>query len=60
MPEIYPFKVAVSDEVLEDLQQRLTHTRWPEAETVDDWTQGGASCLRDGAGRLLARRIRLA
>src|SRR5690606_12797894 len=23
-----------------DLQQRLARTRWPDAETVDDWSQG--------------------
>ena len=25
---------------LEDLRDRLRRTRWPEAETVDDWSQG--------------------
>ena len=28
------------DEQLEDLRARLRPTRWPEAETVDDWSQG--------------------
>lgn len=35
-----PFQVAVSDEELNSLHQRLTNTRWPEAETCDDWSQG--------------------
>jgi pimeloyl-ACP methyl ester carboxylesterase len=38
--EISPFVIAVSDEVLADLKQRLKNTRWPEAELVDDWSQG--------------------
>ncbi len=37
---IRPFRLAVPDEVLDDLRRRLTHTRWPEKETVDDWRQG--------------------
>ena len=40
MADIKPFSIAVSDEDLADLKQRLTQTRWPEAETVDDWSQG--------------------
>ena len=38
--EIRPFKIQVSDETLEDLKRRLATTRWPEAEPVDDWSQG--------------------
>lgn len=38
--EIKPFRIAVDDAVLDDLRQRLRHTRWPEAELVDDWRQG--------------------
>ena len=37
---IKPFKVAIADAELQDLKQRITRTRWPERETVDDWTQG--------------------
>jgi len=40
MSEIAPFRIAVSDEQLDDLKRRLTNTRWPEAECVDDWSQG--------------------
>ena len=35
-----PFRIAVADDVLHDLRARLRHTRWPEAELVDDWSQG--------------------
>ncbi len=37
---ISPFRIAVGDNVLEDLRTRLRRTRWPEAELVDDWSQG--------------------
>jgi pimeloyl-ACP methyl ester carboxylesterase len=35
-----PFQIHASDEDLDDLRRRLRATRWPEAELVDDWTQG--------------------
>ncbi len=38
--EIRPFRVEVADEQLADLRDRLRRTRWPERETVDDWSQG--------------------
>lgn len=37
---IRPFRIAVDDAVLDDLRERLRRTRWPEAELVDDWSQG--------------------
>ena len=40
MTDIRPFRIAVSDDDLADLRTRLAHTRWPERECVDDWTQG--------------------
>ncbi len=40
MAEAKPFRIETSDADLEDLKQRLARTRWPNAETVDDWTQG--------------------
>jgi epoxide hydrolase len=40
MKDITPFRIAVSDDHLDDLRQRLTRTRWPEAQCVDDWSQG--------------------
>src|SRR5438034_11657029 len=40
MTEITPFRVEATDDELTDLRDRLARTRWPEAETVDDWSQG--------------------
>ena len=40
MSEIKPFKLAVPEAALEDLRARLANTRWPERETVSDWSQG--------------------
>lgn len=40
MSEVRPFRIAVSDDALADLRDRLTRTRWPEQECVDDWSQG--------------------
>jgi pimeloyl-ACP methyl ester carboxylesterase len=37
---IVPFRVEISDGELRDLADRLGRTRWPEAEPVDDWSQG--------------------
>jgi pimeloyl-ACP methyl ester carboxylesterase len=37
---ITPFRIHASDEQLDDLRRRLRATRWPERETVDDWSQG--------------------
>jgi len=38
--ELIPFHVEVPESELEDLRGRLARTRWAEAETVDDWSQG--------------------
>jgi len=32
--------IAIPDHELEDLSSRLSTTRWPEREPVDDWSQG--------------------
>jgi hypothetical protein len=37
---IRPFRVNVAEEDLVDLRRRLAMTRWPEAETVADPSQG--------------------
>ena len=37
---IRPFTIDVADDVLTDLRERLRATRWPDAELVDDWSQG--------------------
>jgi epoxide hydrolase len=38
--DIIPFLIDVPEAELEDLRQRLRRTRWPEAATVGDWSQG--------------------
>ncbi|HEY2950377.1 MAG TPA: epoxide hydrolase [Micromonosporaceae bacterium] len=38
--EVTPFRIEVPEGELRDLRARLERTRWPEAETVDDWSQG--------------------
>ena len=38
--QIRPFRIDVADVDLTDLRDRLMRTRWPETETVDDWSQG--------------------
>jgi hypothetical protein len=37
---VEPFKVSVPQSAVDDLKRRLTSTRWPERETVGDWSQG--------------------
>lgn len=39
-PLIRPFTVAIPDAEIADLKQRLARTRWPDRETVPDWSQG--------------------
>src|SRR5260370_10661917 len=38
--ELTPIRVAFPQEALDDLKRRLAATRWPEQETVSDWSQG--------------------
>jgi epoxide hydrolase len=38
--EIEPFTIGVDGAALGDLRDRLRRTRWPERETVGDWSQG--------------------
>lgn len=40
MTEIQPFSIAAPAAELDDLRNRLRRTRWPDAETPDDWSQG--------------------
>ena len=40
MSELVPFRVEVPEEDLRDLRERLRRTRWPDPETVADWSQG--------------------
>lgn len=37
---VRPFRVAVPESEIADLRQRLARTRWPDPETVSDWSQG--------------------
>lgn len=37
---IHPFTLAIDEDVLDDLRDRIDRTRWPERETVADWSQG--------------------
>lgn len=37
---IKPFTIAIPQAQLDDLALRLGLTRWPDAEVVDDWSQG--------------------
>jgi pimeloyl-ACP methyl ester carboxylesterase len=38
--EVVPFELSVAASELDELRQRLRRTRWPERETVNDWSQG--------------------
>jgi hypothetical protein len=40
LTQIVPFEIDVPESALEDLCRRLGDTRWPDRETVDDWSQG--------------------
>lgn len=46
------FRVAIPDVELDDLRERLARTRWPDRETVADWSQG---VRLDSARSLVAR-----
>ena len=37
---IVPFSYRASQGALDDLRRRLVDTRWPERETIDDWSEG--------------------
>jgi pimeloyl-ACP methyl ester carboxylesterase len=48
---VTPFRIDIPDADLDDLRGRLRRTRWPEAETVADWSQGiPLAYLRDLCG----------
>lgn len=40
MADVRPFQISIPDADLADLTDRLSRTRWPEQEPVDDWSQG--------------------
>ena len=37
---LVPFRVRIDDAAIEDLRSRLAHTRFPDREPVQDWSQG--------------------
>lgn len=37
---IQPFRIDIPQQQIDDLHQRLDRCRWPDSETVDDWSQG--------------------
>src|SRR5580698_7575546 len=37
---VRPFTVSIPDSEINDMKQRLARTRWPDPETVGDWSQG--------------------
>src|SRR5437899_3758169 len=40
LAEVVQFRTEFADGQIDDLRERLRRTRWPERETVDDWSQG--------------------
>ncbi|NWK94452.1 epoxide hydrolase [Sphingobium lactosutens] len=40
MLDISPFPISISEAALQTLKVRLKDVRWPDAETVPDWSQG--------------------
>ena len=52
---ITPFHLAVPETELDDLRDRLARTRWAEAETVDDWSQGVPRACAPAAARSMPR-----
>ena len=38
--DIKPYRIEISEDALDDLKRRIAATRYPERETVDDWSQG--------------------
>ena len=40
MSSIQRIHLSVPEEELDALKRRLNNTRWPDAETADDWSQG--------------------
>ncbi|CAL9402089.1 epoxide hydrolase family protein [Streptomyces sp. enrichment culture] len=37
---VRPFTVSIPESEIDDVKQRLARTRWPDPETVGDWSQG--------------------
>jgi epoxide hydrolase-like protein len=58
---IEPFRVTMHQAALDDLKRRLAQTRWPNAQTVRDWSQGvplaQSVLLERGGPRRPLRRV---
>jgi epoxide hydrolase len=46
---VRPFTVSIPDAEIDDLKMRLARTRWPDPETVGDWS--GSRSQRQVSGR---------
>jgi pimeloyl-ACP methyl ester carboxylesterase len=51
---VRPFEVSFPDDALNDLRRRISATRWPERETVDDDSQGVRLALMQDLARYWA------
>ena len=40
MNSVRPFKLDIPESEIDELRSRLTSARWPDSETVEDWSQG--------------------
>ena len=59
MPTVSEHRIEVDEAELDDLRERLRRTRWPERETVDDWSQGIPLAYVRELCAYWARRLRL-
>ena len=51
MTDVRPFTLAIPQSQLDDLNARIDQARWPERETVSDWSQGTPlAALQDFVG----------
>ena len=58
--DVQPFRVDIPQADLDDLQERLARTRWPDELPGAEWSYGVPLGYVARAGRLLAQRLRLA
>ena len=58
--DIRPLEVEIPDEQLAELRRRITATRWPSKELVDDRSQGVQSATLQALARYWADGVRLA
>ncbi len=57
---IRSFTIEVPEADLDDLRARIVATRWPENETVEDFSQGVQLAFDSSARAVLGDRVRLA